>query len=319
MYRLSGYDLAEPPPTYADVIARIHPEDRARVDRSIRAAIEGGWQFEGEYRIFMTDGRIKHLHYLGHPVHPAAGERVEYVGTVMDVTARKLAEDKLNEVRMLAARLMHAQDHERRRIARELHETTAQDLAGLKMSLAALERGMSEPTDKDRALLAECVVLADRAMTDIRTLSYVLHPPLLDEAGLPAAIRWFATGFAKRSGVRVEVSLADDFDRLPDDVEIALFRVVQESLINIHRHAQSQSASISLSRSGDILRLEIRDEGRGLPRARGIVTPANPQKLGVGIASMRERIEQLNGNLTIESTRAGTRVIAMLTVSESTG
>jgi PAS domain S-box-containing protein len=323
MYRISGFDPSDPPPSYAELISRIHPEDRSRVDESIQRAIQAGEDFEGEYRIFMPDGMLKYLHYLGHPVIPAKGEKVEYVGTVMDVTAQKLAEAKLNstlnEVRTLAARLMHAQDYERRRIARELHETTAQDLAALKMNLAALDRGAGPAHHKDRALLAESIELAERAMMDIRTLSYLLHPPLLDEAGLPSAIRWFATGFAKRSGVRVELSVPDKFERLPEDVEIALFRVVQESLINIHRHAQSPSASISLTRHDDELRLEVRDEGRGLPRARGVVQQSNHQKLGVGIASMRERLEELNGHLALESTRAGTRVIATLTLPRVTG
>lgn len=318
MYRIAGFDPKAGPPTYQMVIAQFHPDDRDRVDKSIQHAIRDGVDVDGEHRMLMPDGGIKHLRFLGHPVDSAAGEPREYVGTVVDVTSQKVAEAQLNatlsEVRALATSLMQAQDDERRRIARELHETTAQDLAALKMNLAALERSVGAFAKKDRALLAESAQLAEQAMAHIRTLSYLLHPPFLDELGLTSAIRWFAKGFENRSGVSVRLSLPEDFARLPQDIEIGLFRVVQESLINIHRHAESPSAEIRLWATDCELTLEVRDAGRGMPHVRAGEQSGSEHLLGVGIAGMRERVEQLGGSLEVDSTPAGTTVRACLAV-----
>src|ERR1700674_5602163 len=172
-----------------------------------------------------------------------------------------------NELRALAGRLMHAQDDERRRIARMLHETTAQDLAALKMLLARLNRTSDRFSDSERSALTESMSLAEQSMTQIRTLSYLLHPPFLDEAGLSSALRWYAAGYAERSGIKVDLALPEDFERLPLETETALFRIVQESLINIHRHAGSETARIRLRRDSETLVLEIEDRGHGIPTA----------------------------------------------------
>src|ERR1700681_233546 len=160
---------------------------------------------------------------------------------------------------------MHAQDDERRRIATMLHETTAQDLAALKMLLARLNRTADRLSDGERDALTESISLAEQSMTEIRTVSYLLHPPFLDETGLLSALRWYAGGFAKRSGIKVDLDLPERFDRLPLDTETVLFRVVQESLTNIHRHARSKTARIGLRRDARMLELEIEDWGHGVP------------------------------------------------------
>jgi len=236
----------------------------------------------------------------------------------VDVTSQRVAEAQLNatlnEVRALASSLMQAQDDERRRIARELHETTAQDLAALKMNLAALQRTAADIAEKDRALLAESARLAERAITQIRTLSYLLHPPFLDEVGLASAIRWFAKGFGNRSGITTRLSLPEDFPRLTQDIEIALFRVLQESLINIHRHAESPSAEISLRTADGEVTLEVRDAGRGMPHVHDGEPSGSEHMLGLGVGGMRERMEQLGGSLEIHSTPAGTTVRAWLAI-----
>jgi signal transduction histidine kinase len=211
---------------------------------------------------------------------------------------------------------MNVQDEERRRIARELHETTAQDLAALKMNLAALERSGSFQNEKDRALLSESTQLAEQAMKDVRTLSYLLHPPFLDEVGLVPALRWYAMGFAQRSGIGVDLSLPEDFERLPQELETTLFRIVQESLTNIHRHAASPRAAIRLRRTGPALELEVQDWGRGIPPASDNHKPL-PHVFGVGIAGMRERIEQLGGELEVEFGNGGTTVKAWVSLPES--
>src|SRR5262249_37576840 len=165
----------------------------------------------------------------------------------------------------LIERLMRAQDDERRRIARMLHETTAQDLAALKMHLARLARTGVGLSDADRSALKESIDLAERSMTGIGTLSYLLYPPFLDEAGLLSALRWYVSGFAERSGIKVDLGLPSTLERLPQEVETTLFRVVQEALINIHHHAESPTAVIRLRVDGHRLTLEVEDRGRGMP------------------------------------------------------
>src|SRR5579872_1762599 len=192
-----------------------------------------------------------------------------------------------NELRTLANRLMHAQDVERRRIASMLHETIAQDLAALKMLLARSIRAGDGLTDAERAALTDSMALAEQSMSQIRTVSYLLHPPFLDEAGLLSALRWYAAGFSERSGIKVDLDLAEGFGRLPLDTETVLFRIVQESLTNIHRHAESEMARIRLRRDAETMLLEIEDQGHGIPEAllKHIIKGGGG---GVGIAGMSE-------------------------------
>ncbi len=212
---------------------------------------------------------------------------------------------------------MKVQDEERRRIARELHETTAQDLAALKMNLSALERDAVGLDPRLKSIVSESAALAEQSMRDIRTLSYLLHPPFLDEVGLTSALRWFATGFGQRSGIPVELTLPDNFDRLPSEMETTLFRIVQESLTNIHRHSGSPRAAIRLWRAENTVTLEIEDWGRGLKQVQDGVNDPKPHAFGVGIPGMRERIEQLGGTLTVDSSDTGTMVRACIQPSDS--
>jgi signal transduction histidine kinase len=192
-----------------------------------------------------------------------------------------------------------------------LHETTAQDLAALKMLLAGLNRTSDRFSDSERSALTESMSLAEQSMTQIRTLSYLLHPPFLDEAGLLSALRWYAAGFAERSGIKVDLDLPESFDRLALDTETALFRIVQESLINIHRHARSETAGIRFRRDSETLVLEIEDRGQGIPRT-ALTRITSKGGIGVGIAGMSERIEQLGGRFEITSGDHGTTVRARL-------
>jgi two-component system NarL family sensor kinase len=240
-----------------------------------------------------------------------------------DISARTTAErelnDSYNQMRTLTGRLMRAQDDERRRIAQMLHETTAQDLAALKMHLARLHRTASDLGEADRNALAESISLAEQSITGIRTLSYLLHPPFLDETGLSSAVRWYAAGFAERSGITVDLELPETVERLPLDTETALFRIVQESLINIHRHAGSETARIRMQRDADTLVLEIEDRGRGIPSASLEHIMGGGGVVGVGIAGMSERIEQLGGRLEITSSDHGTTVRARLPLAQDGG
>jgi signal transduction histidine kinase len=204
------------------------------------------------------------------------------------------------------------QDEERRRIARTLHEVAGQNLAVLSMNLSLLMKRESALSREDRALLSEASALSKKCSDDLRTTAYLLHPPLLDELGLAGAVRDYADGFAQRSGIRVDLELPPRMPPLPRDVEIALFRVMQECLTNIHRHSGSGTASISFSLLPGWIGLQVSDTGHGLLPASANAGSSRPL-LGVGIAGMRERLTQLGGRLEIEAVpEKGTSVRAFL-------
>jgi signal transduction histidine kinase len=214
-------------------------------------------------------------------------------------------------VRKLSGRLLHLQDEERRRIARSLHESAAQTVAALSMNLQRMER-LSLPAPASEKL-AESLELVTQVSREIRTLSHLLHPPLLEEAGLPSSLRWYVQGFGTRSNVAVSLELADDVGRLPMELEITLFRVVQESLTNVHRHANARRATVRMRRSGPEVLLEIEDDGHGMPPdVMERVRQQTAEAVGVGIAGMRERLSQLGGALEVESSPRGTLVRARL-------
>jgi signal transduction histidine kinase len=205
------------------------------------------------------------------------------------------------QLHQLSSRLLRAQDDERRHIAQDLHDLTGESLTALLMSLRRLRNLPPEKEQQRMALLQDCFSLVEKTTDQVRTLSYLLHPPLLDEAGLASAVPWYTGGFAERSGIRVELDMAEDFGRLPADIEMALFRTLQECLINIQRHARCSVVKISLVRTGSRAVLEVADNGRGiLGNSRNLVANGKAP-LGVGIASMRERIEQLGGQFEIAS------------------
>jgi len=215
-----------------------------------------------------------------------------------------------NALRVLSARLMDLQDAERRRIARDLHDSTGQTLAALSMNLSLLARRASTLDPDAKGILSECAVLARRCSDELRTMAYLLHPPLLDELGLVGAVRDYCDGFAERSGIRVDLAVPPDLGRLPKEAETALFRIMQESLTNVHRHSGSRTASIRIVRQPTEFRLEVQDTGTGVrPES---LQAATGGAAGVGIAGMRERVGQLGGRLEIKSGPGGTTVIAVL-------
>jgi signal transduction histidine kinase len=225
------------------------------------------------------------------------------------IRERTLELDKANrDLRQLTARLLQLQDDERRRFARELHDSVGQMLAALAMNLAAARDDIARLV-KTADTLTDSESLVQEMSKEVRTISYLLHPPLLDEAGLPPALRWYVQGFAERSKIEVDLQIPEDFGRLPREVETAVFRVVQECLTNIHRHSGSPVAKIRITRSHGGLRVEIEDKGKGIPREKQseMITASAP---GVGIGGMRERLRQLGGKLEIDSDRDGTVIMA---------
>lgn len=203
------------------------------------------------------------------------------------------------ELRRLSQQLLRERDDSRRRMARELHESAGQSLAALKMTLGRLREALSSEERDVSHLLQSADALADAAIRAVRTVSYVIHPPLLDEAGLGPALRWYAEGFSQRSGIAVRVEAPDDFGRWSQETETTVFRIVQEALTNVHRHSGSRTATIRLIREGSRIVTEVEDEGCGLQPSAG--DRAQNPPYGVGIAGMRERAELLNGRFEIRS------------------
>ncbi len=234
---------------------------------------------------------------------------------VREIERRKEQEliEKTNaeSYRMLSARILELQDVERRKIARELHDSVGQFLAGLKLNLGRLQRRESEPAIQSHPLLSESVDLTDRAIVEVRTISHLLHPPLLDELGLHSAARWYVEGFAKRSGIQVELHLAEISDRLPREIELALFRVLQESLTNVHRHAKASHVDVQIRCTDDEVILVVVDDGKGIKRDSLLRFRAG-EAGGIGLAGMRERLAELGGMLEVESGAEGTRICATL-------
>jgi signal transduction histidine kinase len=225
-----------------------------------------------------------------------------------ELRAREQAEASL---RTLSVRLLELQDQERRKFSRELHDSLGQYLVGAKMNLAML--GKSVP---DNQLIAECTKLLDQAMTETRTISHLLHPPLLDETGFASAARWYVEGFAKRSGIQTGLDMPEDLGRLPSSLELALFRVLQESLTNVHRHSKSRKADVSLRLYEDKVVLRVRDYGKGIPADVLGRFRRRSAHGGVGLAGMRERIHELGGQLEMDSDSHGTQVVATMPRSE---
>jgi len=218
-------------------------------------------------------------------------------------------------LRELSARLLQLQDDERRRIARELHDSVGQTLAALAMNLSAVRLDVERLTTIAHALTDSENLVRDMS-TEVRTISHLLHPPLLDEAGLASALRWYVEGFVLRSKIKVELDLPEDFGRLPRESETAIFRVVQECLTNIHRHSESPLARIRLRHRGHEVLVEIADKGKGIPpeKMQQLASTGAP---GVGIRGMRERLRQLGGTLEINSNGTGTVVVVHLPITET--
>jgi PAS domain S-box-containing protein len=234
---------------------------------------------------------------------------VESVMTISEDVTQRLRQEK--ELLDLTVRLFNLQDDERRRIARELHDGTAQNLFAISLNLAKVSQLETGNKPEIRQLIDECQSLGDQSLQEIRTLSYLLHPPLLDQAGLVSALQWYVEGFSKRSGIYVDVT-AQQIGRLPSEVETALFRIVQEGLTNVRRHSGSGTASIRLERRSNEIVLEIKDRGQGLSGQNESNLNGDLHELGVGIPGMRQRLRQLGGRLEITSNGNGTAVAAIV-------
>jgi PAS domain S-box-containing protein len=301
-----------------------------------QAAREGRFEEDG-WRI-RKDGSRFWANVIITPLQDTSGNLIGFGKVTRDFTERMLSQDALTRevadrrqaekrlytseqyLRELSLHLLRTQDEERRRIGQDLHDSLGQYLAVLKMKLdllaALVESGDGRATATE---IAQCGRLIDDAIKEVRTISYLLYPPMLEEMGLPSAIPWYLNGFAQRSGIRTSFEVHGDLGRLPQDAELAMFRVLQESLTNVHRHSGSQTAHVRLMIRDGMVILEVRDQGKGVPAER--LRNAGQDwvsSLGVGLRGMNERIVQLGGKLDLFSTDKGTTVTAVLPIEDIT-
>jgi signal transduction histidine kinase len=257
-----------------------------------------------------SDGEWAHIEDHAVIARDSSGKVTRVVGAMLDVTVLKAAEDELEQsnrrLQELANHQLRAQDYDRRRIARELHDSTGQFLTALGLNLGCLQLPGLEP-ERRRQLLAESSQLLQLCAEEIRTVTFLLHPPLLDELGLPSAVHTYIHGFSKRTGIEIEVNIPTDFGRLDIEMETAVFRIIQEGLANVHKHSGSRTAEIRLERDSQEFRLVLRDWGCGLSTALRNEQHA-PAHFGIGVTGMRERAEQLGGKLEFTSGSIGARL-----------
>lgn len=321
-----------------------HPDDVIGNLPQFLALAEGsGPNFVIEKRYLRPDGQAVWVRNQVSGVRDGSGAVVKMLAAVTDISDLKKTEEDLlaaesslkdardtlelrvqqrtaeleqaqMDLRNLSAKLLAAQDEERRRIARDLHDSAGQALAALGMTLAVIEQKAERSNSGIAAAAAESQLLVQQVTREIRTMSYMLHPPLLDESGLSDALRLYVRGLSERTGLDIDLSVSKDFSRLPNQSELAIFRIIQESLTNIHKHSRSRRAWIRLFLKANYIHVEIEDEGRGISAGK-----LNHHGFGVGLAGMRERADGLGGELVIESSDRGTKISVILPANPSPG
>src|SRR5580704_2858552 len=341
--RLFGYTAKE---AIGQHISMIIPQDRRDEETTILARLRQGERIAHFDTVRLRkDGTALDISLSISPVRNSAGKVIGASKIARDITGRKRVERELHEseqrfreladaldtqiqfrtqelrrrnseilqqsdqLRELSGRLMSLQDEERRRIARDLHDSAGQNLAALSISIARIKEDAKGDPAQLSARIKEARDLVQHLSDEIRTTSYLLHPPMLDEMGLSYAIGWYIDGLKERSGLSVEVNITDDLGRLAPEIELAIFRLVQECLTNIHRHSESKTAVIRIARDSDKIYAEVQDHGKGIPPER--LAGIQSQGVGVGIRGMRERVRQSHGDLTIDSNALGTKVTAV--------
>jgi PAS domain S-box-containing protein len=309
------------------------PEVLPLVLKKWNESVRTGTPFEMEFPLRGADGVYRWFLTRVSPFHDLAGNVVRWFGTNTNIDEQrqllqslsdardhleKRVEERTGELaaaneslRDLSARLLKVQDEERKRLARELHDSVGQILAALSMNIAVVQSQSHKLDSIAARAVSENAQLVQQASSEIRTLSHLLHPPLLEIAGLISAIRWYVDGFSERSKIKVDLDVPSNLDRLPNDTELAVFRIIQECLTNIHRHSGSDTAAINIQQDGERLMVRVQDNGKGIPpeKQRQLI---GSNRGGVGFGGIRERLRQLGGTLDIQSNGTGTVITAIL-------
>jgi PAS domain S-box-containing protein len=291
---------------------QVHPEDRARWSLEAASMFLTGKPLKSSYRVLSRTGKTIWFRCEAKMVRKQDGSPWFILGIGFDITELKetarALEERTETLRNLSTKLLQLQDQERRRIARELHDGVGQYLVALKVNFEMLVSSQQKSQD---SLWAESQEILDQCLSDIRNLSYLLHPPLLDEGGLLLAIKAYVDGFSKRSGIEVNLKMPDVLLQFPKTVEIAIFRVLQESLTNVIRHSHAKRVEITLKCTETVATLKVADFGCGIPPEvmKGLQNGARP---GVGLAGMRERVAELGGTFDLQSDKGGTQLVFLL-------
>jgi PAS domain S-box-containing protein len=319
---------------------RVHdPEILPAVMERWKLSLETGTPFEMEFPLRGADGVFRWFLTRVKPLRDAQGRITRWYGANTNIDEQRRTLESLSEardelekrvlertaeldtatesLRELSGRLLRMRDDEQRHLARELHDSVGQLLAAISMNIAVVSSEAGKLSPATARCVAENAALVEEVSREIRTISHLLHPPLLDEAGLGSALRWYAEEFAKRSRITLEVDIPSHIERQPNDLEIAVFRVVQECLTNIHRHSESATAAIRIQLKKDEMLLEVQDWGKGVPREKLKGLSRGGGRVGVGFGGMRERLRQLGGKLEVHSDESGTLVRAMLPIGQS--
>jgi PAS domain S-box-containing protein len=315
-FRMLGLQPIVGPIPIDDLWSMLHLEDVDAAKVALQNAVALNTPLEHFSRYTMPDGSVRALHTRAVPLADPSGQVTRFVGFNHDITEQKRVEDDL---RRLSRQLLTLRSEEQRRLARELHETASQTLTALKMTLKQIGDSLLPQDQRTLELTKSCRALTSDAIREVRTVSSILHPPLMDEAGLTVGLGSYVRLFAERSGVAVNFSIPENFQRLPKEVELTLFCVAQESLANVHRHSKARSVEISVARSPSQVSLTVHDDGIGM--AAPMHSDRTNSLLGIGIAGMRERVSQLQGEFHINSSPGKGTVIHVtlpLVIEEST-
>ena len=295
----------------------LQPDDKEQSLAHWMRCVQSGDAYESEYRMRGAKGQYRWFRARAVPLRDPQGTIVKWYGTCSDIHDSKLLEQSIRdntielermvdlrttELRRLSSRLMTLQDEERRRIAREIHDGLGQELAAAKMILDGILAKDSSPATRQSG--ADASELVDRAIKQVRTISHLLHPPLLDEVGLVSALRWYLEGLSDRSGIEIRLELEPpDLSRLKPDIETAIFRIIQEALTNMFRHSGARNGSVSLVENEGRIVVTVSDDGKGIEEQ---VIQLRPDSVGVGIGGMRQRVNELGGSLRLANANPGT-------------
>jgi signal transduction histidine kinase len=299
----------------------VHPDDKEESTAQWMRCVQSGENYESEYRLRGKDGQYRWFRARALPLRDHAGNILRWYGTCSDIHDSKLLEHSMRDsavelermvdertaaLRFLSGRLMTMQDDERRRIARELHDGLGQELVAIKMMM----NGILQDSPKLASRISEVTNMIDGAAQQLRSLSHLLHPPLLDEVGLISAVRWYLDGLTKRSGIESALEVEPvDFPRLTPELERAIFRIIQEALTNVFRHSGAHKGWVSVIRSENEVLVRVRDDGKGISKR---ISELRPDSIGVGIGGMSQRAKEFGGELRVTNAHPGTIVEAVI-------